>query len=709
MSADILKEFLVAIGFKVDEAQYKKMTKGIADATKKVTEFALAVETAAVAVEAGVVKIASQFEGLYWVGQRLHATVANVQSLSFAFKNLGGTGDQAIGALRAIQDFITTNPAGEGVIHSLGVATKDSNGQLRDTADILKDLAARWRKMPFWQANVEATRLFGLDTEALRVLLRDTGKFGDAQAALAKKFGVNQDEAAAASTRFMQNFRTVQMAALLVFDKVLLKLQAPMESQLQKFLVWLEANGDEIADKAIKIGTEFINFLTTTGVLAGRLVKFLIALDKSTGGLSTKILELGLAFKFLGVGSLIEGLWALSKLIGSLGIVEAFTAGGEAVLAFVAALGLPVTIIVAIIAGLAALLLSSQKFRDELTPMFGDLVPQLRAALGGLGKAFSDLLTAIQPFGEWLGKTMGPGAIDIIRGGLHNLIDDLNIVADTIRIITDLLHGRWNDAWKDGNKLALDMAKQQAHKLLDPLGKSLDGSSYGGAPAQAAPGDARPSDFYKPPSLGSGANDNGTGSRSQRGNNPGNLTDGSGRIRSFGNAVAGASAMARQLTIDFNRHGQRTINSLINDPKHGWANQWSPGNSAASTANYIAYIAQKLGVRSNDQINLNDPSTLAKVMEAMSQFESGKRRPFDPRIFDEAARATLGGHLGPSDRNQYAGPTDVGDGARRVDIRQETTVHVHGSGDPHSAARETARAQRSVNDDLLRRAKKVVA
>lgn len=137
--------------------------------------------------------------------------------------------------------------------------------------------------------------------------------------------------------------------------------------------------------------------------------------------------------------------------------------------------------------------------------------------------------------------------------------------------------------------------------------------------------DGSPVDWSKLKSAGSGSAAGGgsNGSRADRNNNPGNLEDAQGNYRKFPNAQAGYLAMANQLLIDFNKHGQKTVESLINDPHHGWANQWAPGNSEASTSNYIRFVAKALGVDPGQKINLGDEHVLVSLMKAMNAFERG--------------------------------------------------------------------------------------
>lgn len=116
------------------------------------------------------------------------------------------------------------------------------------------------------------------------------------------------------------------------------------------------------------------------------------------------------------------------------------------------------------------------------------------------------------------------------------------------------------------------------------------------------------------------------GTLADRNNNPGNMIDPkTGKFRKYATLEEGASAMARQLVRNYDR-GQNTVESLINHPRYGWSNQWSPGNSAASTGAYIRRVSDALGVAPNEKINLRDDRTLKRLMIAMNEVERGGKR-----------------------------------------------------------------------------------
>lgn len=133
---------------------------------------------------------------------------------------------------------------------------------------------------------------------------------------------------------------------------------------------------------------------------------------------------------------------------------------------------------------------------------------------------------------------------------------------------------------------------------------------------------------------GGSSSDDFNGSVADRNNNPGNIMR-NGKFLKFPTLEAGFAAQAHQLLIDYNRHGLHSVYDLIDDPHHGWANEWAPGNSHASTMNYIDSISKALGVKSKDVINLNDAGTLKKFLMAQRAFErgsgSGTRHKTNPK------------------------------------------------------------------------------
>ena len=96
MNAETIKDFLVSLGFSVDDAGAKKFGSVLAGTTANVIKMGLAVEGAALSVVAFTAKIASGLDNLYWASQRTGATVQGIQSIGYAVSQVGGSVDAAL-------------------------------------------------------------------------------------------------------------------------------------------------------------------------------------------------------------------------------------------------------------------------------------------------------------------------------------------------------------------------------------------------------------------------------------------------------------------------------------------------------------------------------------------------------------------------------------------------------------------------------------
>jgi hypothetical protein len=248
----VFREFLVGLGYQIDETGYKKFTAGIANATKAVTKFATELAAVEGAVVAAVSKVASQFEDLYYASQRINSTVQNIRGFGYAISQMGGDAAGARSALEGLASFMRSNPAGDRFIGSLGVSTRDSNGALRDTSAILSDLGKRFAQMPYYIAKIRA-QMLGIDERTLQALIRGTDQFADHYSDIAKRVGVDQQAAAKAGHDFMVSLRELGAYLQLLAEKYLLKAMGPVQ----------------------------------------RVIGGLEALDRATGGVSTALIALG--------------------------------------------------------------------------------------------------------------------------------------------------------------------------------------------------------------------------------------------------------------------------------------------------------------------------------------------------------------------------------------------------------------------------------
>lgn len=273
MNAETLKDFLISLGFKVDEAGARKFDAVVAGTTLKAIELGVKVEAAALSVVAFTAKIASGLDDLYWASQRTGATVEGIKQIGYAVSQVGGSVDGARGSLENLARFMRNNPGAEGFLNRLGVQTRDASGNMRDMATIFTGVGQRLSSMPYYRANQYA-QMLGLDENTLMAMRRGIGQFSGEYTAMAKAIGYNADVAAVSSNKFMTSLRSFGLMAGMARDKIGSNLANGLAGSIDTLRRQIMENFPKI-EGAITAGVKGVLWF---GEIIGRVVYRLIQL-----------------------------------------------------------------------------------------------------------------------------------------------------------------------------------------------------------------------------------------------------------------------------------------------------------------------------------------------------------------------------------------------------------------------------------------------
>ena len=271
MNAETLKDFLISLGFKVDEAGARKFDAVVAGTTLKAIELGVKVEAAALSVVAFTAKIASGLDDLYWASQRTGATVEGIKQIGYAVSQVGGSVDGARGSLENLARFMRNNPGAEGFLNRLGVQTRDASGNMRDMATIFTGVGQRLSSMPYYRANQYA-QMLGLDENTLMAMRRGIGQFSGEYTAMAKAIGYNADVAAVSSNKFMTSLRSFGLMAGMARDKIGSSLADGLAGSLDRLRRQILENFPKI-EGAI---TSTVKGILWAGEMVGRVIYRLI-------------------------------------------------------------------------------------------------------------------------------------------------------------------------------------------------------------------------------------------------------------------------------------------------------------------------------------------------------------------------------------------------------------------------------------------------
>jgi hypothetical protein len=256
MDEQVIRSFLVSIGYKIDVQSERTFKNSLESITKQVLALGAATAAAAAGIIAGVKVISNQMESLYYASQRTGATVGNIMALRYAAGQIGLTADQAQGSLENFARTLRLNPGTNGLLDSLGVTGKNP-------AEKFDSFIAKAKQMQPYVAAAYA-QLFGIDPDTLLMLEQGQDKRLAAEQDYQKKlaaFGIDPDQAAKSGVDFNNSIRQVTDTFNLLWVVIESKLAPVLTPLIEKFEKWSESHADQVAQAIADAVQNLANWL----------------------------------------------------------------------------------------------------------------------------------------------------------------------------------------------------------------------------------------------------------------------------------------------------------------------------------------------------------------------------------------------------------------------------------------------------------------
>lgn len=662
MNAETIKDFLVSLGFDIDEAGAEKFDSVLAGTTANAIKMGLAVEGAALTVVAFTAKIASGLDNLYWASQRTGATVQGIQSIGYAVSQVGGSVDAARSSLESLSRFVRNNPGAEGFLNRLGVQTRDASGNMRDMAAIFTGVGQKLSSMPYYRANQYA-QMLGIDENTLMAMRRGVGAFSGQYSAMAKAIGFNADEAARSSNKFMTSLREFGAMAGMARDKIGSNLAGGLAGSLDTLRRHILDNFPRIEQTL----TKAIKGILALGDIIGRLF---FRLNEGTSSLITWWQSLDKQTREL--ISLFGALTIALRILNSTFWMS------------------PVGLITALAAGIALLWEDYQTWKEGGDSLinWGKWKPEVDAAL----KMVRDLKTTVNDLAKALAKLLN---IDpkswSLKWDFSNFIDQMGEFSKMLNMIADLLNaikdGRWADAASIGKQMlnqgsenpsAMPMVTDSAngtadwikeHWGFDPrsVGRTVRGWFGDDEPEQLGQSVKRP----QPTKAGSellGWMQPMLTNLEQLYRLPEGLLRSVAITESGGNQFAVSGVGAKGL-FQFMDGTARDMGLRGNDV-------FDPEKAAQAAAKYLSQLLQANG------------GDLSKALASYNWGIGNVQKH--------------GMALMPQETRNYIPKVLSNMPAPGAQVQQQNTYHIYGGGDPRSVGTEVERRQQSANAQVMR-------
>ncbi|EJV4824780.1 TPA: lytic transglycosylase catalytic [Escherichia coli] len=687
-NADTIKDFLVSLGFDIDQAGANKFEAVLKGVTANVLKVGAVVEGAALSIVGFTTQIANGLDKIYWASQRTGASVQGIKALGYAASQTGASAESAMSSLEGLAGFMRSNPGAEGFLNRLGVQTRDASGKMRDTAAIFTGVGQKLNNMPYYRAKQYA-QMLGIDENTLMAMRRGMNGFTADYQSMLQKTGFNADKAAVQSNKFMTSMRGLTSLFGIMRDKIGSNLAGGLAGSLDTLRRQILDNFPKIEETLTKVIKGVIWLANAFTRMAWRLIQgagsvidWWKRLDDGSKNLLKIFGALLVAWRLLNSAFLKSPIGIITTLILAIGLLyddyQTWKEGGKS-------------------------LIDWSKWEPAIEKAkkailwLRDKLLGLKDSVGGWQNSLEILATFIA--GVWVTKVLG--AFAKISGlpippwlklwGLYAgyvVSDRENIKASAqsswnyakrnvgdalaaIGIKTDLGHKDVSEvrewpAWMDWLHGGPGKVIRQAQSNGVVYGNNIQPDIPGAEPSPGGQGEPR------------GIRNNNPGNIDFRGQSGATLEKPGGRFARFETAYDGLKALSRQLMRYFEGKTTgkplQTLNDIIST--------WAPGNEN-NTGAYIANLSKMMGVAPDAILNLKDPQVMTSLMNGIIHHENG-RNPYPGELVRMAA----------------------GGGASQ-NIQQETVINIHGVSDPREAANITVERQKNVNSQLTQQLRTV--
>ncbi|MGA4663558.1 lytic transglycosylase catalytic [Citrobacter braakii] len=687
-NADTIKDFLVSLGFDIDQAGANKFEAVLKGVTANVLKVGAVVEGAALSIVGFTTQIANGLDKIYWASQRTGASVQGIKALGYAASQTGASAESAMSSLEGLAGFMRSNPGAEGFLNRLGVQTRDASGKMRDTAAIFTGVGQKLNNMPYYRAKQYA-QMLGIDENTLMAMRRGMNGFTADYQSMLQKTGFNADKAAVQSNKFMTSMRGLTSLFGIMRDKIGSNLAGGLAGSLDSLRRRILDNFPKIEDTLTKVikgviwlANAFTRMAWRVIQGAGSIIDWWKRLDDGSKNLLKIFGALLVAWRLLNSAFLKSPIGIITTLILAIGLLyddyQTWKEGGKS-------------------------LIDWSKWEPAIEKAkkailwLRDKLLGLKDSVGGWQNALEILATFIA--GVWVTKVLG--AFAKISGlpippwlklwGLYAgyvVSDRENIKASAqsswnyakrnvgdalaaIGIKTDLGHKDVSEvrewpAWMDWLHGGPGKVIRQGQSNGVVYGNNIQPDIPGAEPSPGGQGEPR------------GIRNNNPGNIDFRGQSGATLEKQGGRFARFETAYDGLKALSRQLMRYFEGKTTgkplQTLNDIIST--------WAPGNEN-NTGAYIANLSKMMGVAPDAILNLKDPQVMTSLMNGIIHHENG-RNPYPGELVRMAA----------------------GGGASQ-NIQQETVINIHGVSDPREAANITVERQKNVNSQLTQQLRTV--
>jgi methyl-accepting chemotaxis protein len=198
VSSSVIKEFLVSLNFDVDKAGVSNFSSSIATASVQAAAMGAAVLGAAAAITSFVTGIASELDVVGDLAERTENAASEIDKMGYIAELTDSSINAVNTSLEALNKNAGDTSLGIGrakkVFEEIGVEVTDSNGKLKNSVALMKEVAGAIKDMDKGKQQAVLERL-GIDKTLLKMLTQDVSALEKSYEELDKAAGFSYDQA----------------------------------------------------------------------------------------------------------------------------------------------------------------------------------------------------------------------------------------------------------------------------------------------------------------------------------------------------------------------------------------------------------------------------------------------------------------------------------------------------------------------------------
>jgi len=392
---NVIKELLVSLGFKIDEAGLKNFLGGISSASVRIMALGATMTAVAGVIVNSIDNVAKEAEQLDLLAQRFNTTASAMDDFGDTAEIMGIGQDKAFESMTALNRVVGQAALGIGrgkvIMEKLGVSVKDAGGHVRATTDVMADLQTKLSTMDRGQAISVMERL-GLDPAMLRMFngeLGNTSKIGKELSDIDASVGFDFEKNISESKEYMKQQREMMVDVRLLkmwFDKLWEKIATDLmpkvrqgmknvSASFESFRKVLQSDGKKIVDAIepiietiINIGAGFLTLVGRIASIAGQLIGAVVniwgKLNEATNGWIGYLALALIAWKAFNLGFLLTPIGMIIGLsVAVLALYDDFMTwkeGGDSLIDWGSGFGEMLMYGTALVVGLGASMLATK-------------------------------------------------------------------------------------------------------------------------------------------------------------------------------------------------------------------------------------------------------------------------------------------------------------------------------------------------------------